>query len=635
MIGPQERSWLLDGVRTLLSAIDKLVYQGVELVLQGIFDLASLKTSSGLLTDIYTKIYVLVGIIMAFKLSFSFFQYIVNPDNMSDKNEKGVSNLFIRLFLMLLLLVTLPSLLFGGNGSKGLLTETQEIILPMIPNLLLKDGDSAPPPRETVKDAATQMTVASLSAFYFQPKELKDKCEAPPIENLDDFTNTVNARCGFLGKHYQYTYIYVANFVVGLLLLIMFLDISIDVAKRVFKLLILEILAPIPIISYIDPKSAKDGAFSKWVQSLISTFLSLFIKIGIIYLVLFFITKVIQNGLFENFPAFADEPLRSAYLTIFLILGLIYFAKEAPKFITDSLGLKDTGGDKFGFGTIAALGGAIGAGMASARASRIGDEAKGGGKEKLLHNRAKHLGAGLLGGAAGLGTGIAAAADKNKAADVNKALRERNARTMAAATSGSSFFGRLGAQSSSVFLGESSAAKLQRQVTADEGRQAVLKGILEHAGKEVEKKNDTFGHFKGTSVDNFEFNYKDVNARHQVAMAQGQDSYEIVDRYGGKHNLTASEFIQSGITLKDDNAADYIANFGLNLPDGNDKKDKDMSRMLENAAGLGLGLDQKTLVDRKEARNKIKAQSKELELKINKNKDSLEKAKANDRHAGK
>ena len=45
--------------------------------------------------------------------------------------------------------------------------------------------------------------------------------------------------------------------------------ITIDVAKRVFKLIILEVVAPIPIMSLIDPKSSKDGAFSHWLKSLI------------------------------------------------------------------------------------------------------------------------------------------------------------------------------------------------------------------------------------------------------------------------------------------------------------------------------------------------------------------------------
>ena len=74
--------------------------------------------------------------------------------------------------------------------------------------------------------------------------------------------------------------------VVGVLVAALLLGITIDIAKRVFKLIILEIIAPVPIMSLIDPKGSKDGAFSKWVHSLTTTFLDIFIKLGLVYLII-------------------------------------------------------------------------------------------------------------------------------------------------------------------------------------------------------------------------------------------------------------------------------------------------------------------------------------------------------------
>jgi len=109
-------------------------------------------------------------------------------------------------------------------------------------------------------------------------------------------------------------------------------------------------------MSLIDPKSSKDGAFSHWTKSLISTFLDIFLKLGLLYIVLVLIQLIVSHGLFENFPDFSQHPIRGSYLTVFLILGLIFFAKEAPKFIKDTLGIKDSGN---GLGT--GLGAAVGA----------------------------------------------------------------------------------------------------------------------------------------------------------------------------------------------------------------------------------------------------------------------------------
>lgn len=561
MFGPQERSWVLDIIRSIFSFIDKLVYQAIELVLHGIFDLASLKKSSELINDISVKIYVLIGIIMAFKLSFSFFQYIVNPENMADKGEKGVSNLFVRLMFMLILLVTLPSVLFGGKGNKGLLSEAQEIILPMIPNMIVGSGEERVPTDQTISDAAKQITVTTLGAFYFQPKQLKDACPAPAITNLDDFTNTINARCGFLGKHYQYTYIIIVNFIVGVLLLLMFLDISIDVAKRVFKLLILEILAPIPIISYIDPKSSKGGIFSKWVSSLVSTFTSLFIRIGIVYLVLFFIKALFTTGFFENYPTFADNPVRTAYLSVMLILGLIYFAKEAPKFITDSLGLKDAGGGKFGFGTIAALGGSIGSAAISAKAAKTLDETKGKDTSKL-GNRAKYAMAGLFGGAGGLAAGIYAASNKNSFGDVNKAIRERNARIMSAASSGSTFGGRLGSGMQQMFLGETTAASLKREIESKQAKAKLLDSILSRADDKTKLSFDTYGKFNDKTgrynFGNTKFNYRRNQAAFEDAATRGLSTFNMIDENNVVHTMETEIYRVNSPEFLEANAFNYL-----------------------------------------------------------------------------
>ena len=59
---------------------------------------------------------------------------------------------------------------------------------------------------------------------------------------------------------------------------------AIDVSIRAFKLLLLQMIAPVPVMSYIDPKSSKDGAFASWLKSLSSTFIEIFLKLGVIYL---------------------------------------------------------------------------------------------------------------------------------------------------------------------------------------------------------------------------------------------------------------------------------------------------------------------------------------------------------------
>lgn len=396
-MGLQEQSWIMDIMRTLFSVLDSMIYGLINWVLYGIFDLANLTTSSDILNGIYSRIYVILGVFMAFKLCFSFFGYILDPDSMvGQKSDKSVPKLLMNAGIMLAALVVLPTILFNNGEGGGLLNRAQNAFLPMLPRILLGIDESSgltvgnSNTTSSIDDAADVMAMATLQAFFLPPDDLDEICgegttaDTPAITSIGDFTSNVNLTCnakdtGVIGigatKYYRYSYLLGISTIVGILMVFMLLGISIDIAKRVFKMIILQIIAPVPIMTLIDPKSkTKDGTFGKWLSMLISTFLDIFIKLGILYVILMMIQLIVSKGLFENFPEFTEQPLRAAYLIVFLILGLIFFAKEAPKFIKDSLGIKDTGaGMGVGFGaTAGALGGLIaGRGLSGAMTGAI------------------------------------------------------------------------------------------------------------------------------------------------------------------------------------------------------------------------------------------------------------------------
>lgn len=370
----QPESWGINILRTLLASIDYGIYGLVKNILFLTFDLANLTTSSKLLNDIYSRIYVLLGVFMAFKLSFSFFQYIVDPESMTGKSEKGVGKLISRTIVMLIALVGLPTILFGSGDGEGLVQRAQNAFLPMLPRVIFgiseDSGVSASNGNNTedITNAANTMAAYALGAFFAPSPDLDSVCagqyaNTPHITSLEQFISNVNLSCrnttgnGDSAKYYKYSYVYFVSTVVGIILAIILLGIALDVGKRVFKMVILQAIAPIPIMSLIDPKSSKDGAFSHWLKSLISTFIEIFIKLGLVYLVLMFMQYIINGELFSNYPSFSgpNGVVRSSFLTLTLILALFLFAKEAPKFIKDAMGIKDTGGG-FGQGMSAAMG---------------------------------------------------------------------------------------------------------------------------------------------------------------------------------------------------------------------------------------------------------------------------------------
>ena len=368
----QEQGWLMNIIRGLFANIDYIVYTLIKWVLFLIFDVSQLSANSELLNAIYHRTYLVLAVFMAFKLSFSFFQYVVNPDAMIDKKQ-GAGKLLQNVIIMLAALISLPNILFfGTNGKEGLLTRAQNAFLPMLPRLILGvDNGSSGSSTSTATDSsiekvADEMAVEMLKAFFYPNREqLAEVCrensklnfkDLKEIETLDDFTSAVNLDCDAKedktvllffkspkARYYIYSYTFIVSLIVGIIVLATLIGMLIDVAKRVFKLVILEIIAPIPIMSLIDPDAYQKGAFGAWVHQLINTYLEIFLKIGVLYVVLMLIQQITSKGLFKDYPNFENEPIRAALLTVALIIGLFQFAKEAPKFIKDSLGIKEKG----------------------------------------------------------------------------------------------------------------------------------------------------------------------------------------------------------------------------------------------------------------------------------------------------
>ena len=171
--------------------------------------------------------------------------------------------------------------------------------------------------------------------------------------------------------------------IAGIGILVWIVVLCVDVIVRRFKLLLLQMIAPIPIISYVDPN---DQMFNKWGKMYISTYLDLFLKlIAISFAIsLLEIVWVIRPN--------------SAIETFFYVVAILVFAKMIPSMISDIFGIKlgsgtfkditGMGKAALGFGAGALLGGAIGAATGAQAGNgvfgKIGSGALGGVKGAAL-----------------------------------------------------------------------------------------------------------------------------------------------------------------------------------------------------------------------------------------------------------
>lgn len=663
-MGIQEQGWAMDIIRGFFSILDKLVYSLVKWILFGIFDLANITTNSEVFSGIYSRIYVVLGIFMAFKLSFAFFQYIIDPDSMSGKSDKSLSKIFIRVFLMLGALIILPTVLFGQNGQEGLLSRAQRAFLPTLPKVIfgvdnlggLTSDTSSSQFIDSVEQSANDITVTTLKGFFATPEDIDSVCGAgtydsiPQIESLDEFSANVNLTCNRAGeiqvgvgpihtgtRYYKYSYMWFISTIVGVLIAVLLLSITLDLAKRLFKLMILEVIAPVPIMSLIDPKGSKDGAFSKWVKSLSSTFLDIFFKLGLVYIIVVFIHLIVDSvstgKLFNNFPQNAG--FRGTYLTILLILGLIFFAKEAPKFIKDAMGFK--GGDGKGlFDDVKAVGkaaglvggaalgtaGVIGSTVGNVRAQMQGNKEYFEGQH--VRNALRNIGAGIsgaVGGTAAMACGLTGKDAGLKS--VMKKQQERNANSFDYRRNGGTLFGRAGAGVSRTFTGETPASKLGREVAAYENEQSLIKAITERASGEMVKSTSTrgsFGSLKGS------YNYKSVKAAMDAASAAGATEFKAMNyETGVEETISMNEgYMNIGGLLKS-NEEDYLARANVA---GSGITDTKLVRLQENARNGGVKADLTS-------REQLKGRLDQIDIDKVSAKQKQTRAQANDRYSSK
>ena len=666
-MGLQEETWFFQIIRPIFGFFDRLIYRLIKWVLYGVFDLSALSTNSDVFNGIYSRIYVILGVFMAFKLSWSFFQYIINPDSMSGKSEQGVGKIFTRVFLMLFALMFLPAILFGQNGSKGLLARAQDAFLPVVPRLIfgsdsIAGNNTTNGATNSIDQISDEISLTILQGFFFPSKEVDTVC-APDtsskyenIKSIDEFAEKLTETCAKkddarnivnLGtKYYVYSYMPFVSTLVGILVVALLLGITLDVAKRIFKLIILEIIAPIPIMSLMDPKSSKGGAFQSWTKSLISTFIDIFLKFGLLYLVIVLIHMIVKShesgGLFSNFPEFSDNPLRSSYLILILILGLILFAKEAPKFIKDAIGVKSDSGSLFDdvkmVGKAAGLVGGAAVGAAGIVGSTVGNiRAQHQGNQEYfkgqhIRNALRNVGAGIsgvLGGSAAAVSGLTGKDGGLKS--VLKKQQERNASSFDYRRNGGTMSGRIGSGLSRAFTGETTASKIGRDIANVESERGLIKGVLTAASSNIGKRADTYGTFGSNApqaLQNLKFNYRDVKAKYE-SRDPSATAIDLVDE-SGNHHLIDTNVISANIgALQASNEADWMDQIRAADFNSLDDDSKLLRTYMDDARDGGV----KANFTQNGVRKSIKARDNELERSASTRKRQQSQAKANDKYS--
>lgn len=376
--------WFWKIMRRFFLSLDSVLFNFIDVLYDLLMSISRTSIlTQGEIAQFAQRIELLLGIFMLFKLSFSLITYVVNPDDFSDK-QKGFGKLIQSAVISLLMLVLVP---YAFQMAFNLQTKILEGNI--LAKLILGEDEEADGNDNFLNTAGEEMAFSVMLPF-FKPnysinnstgvdladciniyekddnnnnvfsQTCKDALresgmETTPLENYSNgiterslgLTFRIEAALSTTGEDdtedFLIDYMAPISTVVAVVVCLLLVTFCIDIGVRNVKLAFLQLIYPIPVISYMDPKSGKDGLFKKWYQMCFSTFLSLFIRLLALYFGVYIISKVGSLGVYD---VVTGSQITNGWVMIFVIIGVLMFIKQLPK-ILENLGIKLDGDGKF------------------------------------------------------------------------------------------------------------------------------------------------------------------------------------------------------------------------------------------------------------------------------------------------
>lgn len=317
--------------------IDGVIYNFIKYLYSIFYDISTTNFfSRDSYAGIANRLYIVIGIVMLFVLSYSLLKAIVNPDDFA-KGEQSFPNLIKNLVITFVIIALLPTVF-----SVAMSVQTSIVQSNVIGKIVMEsDG-------EDYSSTSTGVAIAwPIFEAFFHLKDGVAQGQSDGVDKYisisDDLRNNQNDDFTEFAKksldiataieadeiEYNFPFSTIAGgFAVWVLLLF-----CIDLGIRVIKLAFYQIISPIPAICRILPGANNKKIWDNWVKVTLATYFEIFIRIAVLYLGVYFIILISDSN---NIPSsFSNNALLVKAL---IIMGVIAFMRQAPKLISDIFG---------------------------------------------------------------------------------------------------------------------------------------------------------------------------------------------------------------------------------------------------------------------------------------------------------
>lgn len=352
-------NWFTNILRSFTLLLDKGIYSLVSAAYSVFYYLADATILNDRVVENFTlRIYTILAIVMVFVLAFNLLNYIIDPDKITD-NKVGAST-FVKDVIIALVIISLAPMLF----TKLYSLQSKVLSSGVIANLVLGGNTDSKKTFDTTKynsltdyyiqNGANTM-VASIYVAFLYPNDPNGFTALDCNKEKDDGTYTPYCEAyqkvkdgysissfGEFITNEDYNFTPFMTTVAGVVLLFFMLSFCLNLAKRVGKLAIIQLIAPIPATLELIP--SKKGLRKTWIETLIKVYLEVFFYLAVMYIIIFLISLV-PDTIETLFTSAGGNNLSLVKLLtiVLLIYGLLMFGKEAPQLLFDLLGIKSTG----------------------------------------------------------------------------------------------------------------------------------------------------------------------------------------------------------------------------------------------------------------------------------------------------
>ena len=420
----------------LLLLLDRGVYQLVSSAFSIFIIMSQLNLSSvyNMASFIIDRIRALVIVFIIFKVGVALINYMLNPDKAMEGSKKLLINILICAVLLVShnfvfnVLNELSMMIVGKPESyhyttlKQIANATDEGDEGLIMRIFFGTENNSITINNS-DDIGNNLAFQSL-CVTFPDMDNKSSCTGLK-STIGDGTgginikklNNINAKLDKTVDGHPGIALLLGLYIVYSVVLA-----AIDIGVRMFKLMLLQLVAPIAIIFTASEERLKADKFKKFISTYMQVYVSAFTRIAAILLVTVFVSKI-----FGQLDTILGEVKsgnnHSMWVLIICIVAGYKFANEIPKLIDSvfSTHLGDSAGSGFGkfMSTLVAAPVLGAAGLASGIATGVATGSVGGA---------------VVGGLSGLGSGMAAGFKGNTIAEKMKAGGEARAGTRSRVT---------------------------------------------------------------------------------------------------------------------------------------------------------------------------------------------------------